>query len=145
MNRAFPVKFQHVGLDGDTHEVFAKVTTLLDPDYTNIDGYVGAEAKRAGNEAPHLARYVALRRGVEKERAKIDGKWYTIEQGAKAPPIVIDENDHTTLDHLLGYVIHHNPTLVTRERYREAFEDFTLEDEEIPQPTPFARNQEDVS
>lgn len=144
MDRAFPVTFEHTGLDGEAHNVFFKAKSLKETDLANIDGYVGDEARRAGNDAPHLARHVALVLGVEKERVKIDEKWYNVRQGSKAPPVIIDENDRTTLEHALGYVIHFNKTLIEREKYREAFEDYTLEDEEIPDsdPTPFPRRVE---
>lgn len=145
MERTWEANFDHVGLDGDTHKVYARVKKIKEPDLANINRYVGDEARRAGNDEPELARHVALLLGIEKERAKIDGKWYNIRQGSKAPPIVIDEYDHTTLEHLLGYVIYYNTTLIDRERYRDAFEDYALEDEEKPQPTPFNKNQEDAS
>lgn len=132
------ITFEHEG-----HKVFFKMKRLTETDLVNLDGHVGDEVKGTRNYAPHIARYLALQLAVEKKNIKIDDEWYKVEQGAKkTPPPVYDQFGHSTLDHALGYVIHYNPALIEQDKYREAFEEYTLEEEDVPDedPTPFPRS-----
>ena len=131
MARKYSVKFDHEG-----HKVRCMVTELTETDLADLDGSVGDEARRNNNYRPHIARYLALTKCVEKRRIKVDEKTYTVESGNKAPPVVIDDKDHTTLDHLVGFVMYYNPVLLERERYREVFEDYALDEEEFPYEDP---------
>lgn len=129
------VSFDHVG-----HQVFGKIKPLLENDLPDIDRYVGDEAKRAGNYNPAYARFITTVKCIENEKVKIDSKWYPL-RGEKAPAIVIDENDHSILEHFLAYIIRENQVLIEREQYREAFKDYAFDEEDMPQedPTPFPR------
>lgn len=125
------VSFDHAG-----HQVSAFVKELDDQDATwTLNRLLSDSARDAGNYDPDLAQAAVLRLAVED--LKVDGKTYSLAKRNKGLPIYVDEEtDKTTLEHLLGYVIRHNPVLVQRDRYREAFEEFVLDDEDVYEADP---------
>jgi len=134
--RKHDVSFEHGG-----HRVFCFVKELDDTITFDLNRYLSPSAQAKGDYDPSLAQYVVLRRGID--GLKIDRKAYSLQPGAKnSPPRIKDaETDTTVLEHILGHIIRYNPFLVEEEDYREAFEEYVLDDQEVPEsdPTPFPR------
>lgn len=125
------VSFDHAG-----HSVSAFVKELDDQDATwTLNRLLSDSARDAGNYDPDLAQAAVLRLAVDD--LKVDGRTYSLSKRNKGLPIYVDEEtDKTTLEHLLGYVIRYNPVLVQRDRYRDAFEEFVLDEEDVYEADP---------
>lgn len=129
-------KFEHAGY---TVNVFINdLDGLVDFD---LDRFIGEPARRRNDYSPELAQFAMLKRAVEglkvSEGNKV--KTYSFSGGKKSPPRMKDPDTGLTLaKHLLGYVIKHNMFLVEEEEYREAFEEYVLDEEVVPakNPTP---------
>lgn len=133
--RKFPVKFDHGDKDGNTHEVRAFVKEMDDSITFTLNRLLSDSAREAGNYDPDLAQFAVLREATEK--LNIDGKNYSLKKSNKGVPRYKDPDlGKTVLEHLLGYIISYNDFLVEEEQYQPAFEEYALDDQEIPDENP---------
>lgn len=125
----------HFTFEHDGHDVKGFVKELDDSITFTLNRLLSESARLAGNYDPDLAQFAVLREAVE--GLKIDGKTYAIGKANKPIPRYYDEDsEKTVLEAVLGYVVESNPFLVEEDRYREAFEDYVLDDAEVPEANP---------
>ena len=127
--RKHSFSFEH-----DGHEVKGFVKELDDSITFTLNRLLSESARLAGNYDPDLAQFAVLREAVES--LKIDGKTYAVGKTNKPIPRYYDQDsEKTVLEAVLGYVIEKNPFLIEEDRYREAFEDYALDDD-VPESNP---------
>lgn len=124
-----PERFDH-----DGHRVIVWVGQLEDDVTFTLNRYLSDSARETGRYDEGMAQYVAIVRSVEK--LKIDEKVYNLRKGKGVPRYYDSSNDKTLLEHVLGYVIRHNPFLVEEERYSDAFEEYSLDATPEPMRDP---------
>lgn len=134
------VKFEdHYDEDGNVHTVQFFAKELDDATIMLLDDFIGDEVRFTDRYRPGMARVSVLAQAVES--LKIDGKHYDLKNTRKPIPRYYNpDTEKSVMDVVLGYVIKYNPFFVEQDKYRDVFEKYALDDEEMieqdPTPSP---------
>lgn len=111
----------------DGHRCVVWVDKLPDDTTFTLNRYLGDSARTNGRYDEGMAQLGVLGAGISK--LKIDETVFSLTKGKRVDRYYDEETGKTVLEHALGFVIRVNPFLVQEERYRDAFEEYVLEDD----------------